>query len=252
MKGIICVAVAAAFTLLYSSASAEETVRPPRPPAQYKSGGAFKGGSAKAYTVIDGIRFGTQEGGGAMRMVLDFDEWDGTPSGIRRPATAHPGYSVELLPYPYRLVIRMNQTMFDSHAKVMSSPALPFSVVAEDNGMVKEMQVFLSGPSEFKVIEVDDPAKLSIDVRSLGSATATTVFTVQLTDPHSPEEAFALVEQGSFPDGFKPRVLVLGSLVIVEGVYTDMREAVKMDASLRSMGYACVINERPGNELPQP
>jgi hypothetical protein len=249
--GAALLTLAACITLL-SPARAEESVRPPKPAAQYKSGGSFKGGSATGYTVIGGIRFGQQENGRALRMVLDLDEWDGTPSGQRRPATAHPVYSVELLPYPYRLVIRMQATMFDTHAKVMSAPALPFSLVAEDNGMVKEMQVFLSGPSEFKVIEVDDPAKLSVDVRPLSGQTAPTVFTVQLGDAKSPEEAFALIEQGQFPDGFRPHVLVLGSLVVVEGVYTDMREAVKMDAALRSMGYACVINERGGNELPQP
>jgi hypothetical protein len=221
-------------------------------PAAYKSSGSFSGGVAKPFTVISGIRFGPQENGRAMRMVLDFDEWDGTPAGARRPATAHPVYSVELLPYPYRLVIRMQSTMFDTHAKVMSTPALPFSVVAEDNGTVKEMQVFLDGPSEFKVIEIDGPSKLSIDVRPQKDADSPTVYTVQLTDPKTPEEAFALVEQGSFPDGFSPSVLVLGNLVIVEAVFLDTREAVKMDASLRSMGYSSVINERPGNELPQP
>jgi hypothetical protein len=142
--------------------------------------------------------------------------------------------------------------MFDTHAKVQSSPALPFSVVAEDNGMVKEMQVFLAGPSEFKVIEVDDPAKLSIDVRLIKGASAPSIYTVQLTNTKTPAEAYALVERGSFPEGFHPEVLVVGNLVIVEAVFTDMRDAVKMDASLRSMGYSSVINERPGNELPQP
>lgn len=253
MKGILSVAagLAAIFLLGYAAIAAEPGT-PSKPPAAYKSVGSFRGGSAKPFTVISGIRFGKQEDGRAMRMVLDYDEWDGTPAGARRPATAHPVYSVELLPYPYRLVIRMRDTMFDTHAKVQSSPALPFSVVAEDNGMVKEMQVFLGGPSEFKVIEVDDPAKLSIDVRLIKGATSPTIYTVQLTDPKTPAEAYALVEQGNFPEGFKPNVLVVGNLVIVEAVFTDTRDAVKMDASLRSMGYSSVINERPGNELPQP
>jgi len=251
MKGIFAVAACIAAFFLASTAFADEGA-PSKPPAAYKSSGSFAGGSAKLFTVISGIRFGKQEDGRAMRMVLDFDEWDGTADGARRPATAHPVYSVELLPYPYRLVIRMKDTMFDAHAKVMSSPALPFSVVAEDNGMVKEMQVFLEGPSEFKVIEVDDPAKLSIDVRLNKGANVPNIYTVQLTDPKTPAEAYALVEQGNFPDGFHPSVLVVGNLVVVEAVYTDTRDAVKMDAALRSMGYSSVINERPGNELPQP
>ena len=253
MKGIFAVAAGFVASLLFVSvSSAAEPGTPSKPSAAYKSVGSFHGGSAKPYTIISGVRFGKQEDGRAMRMVLDFDEWDGTPAGARRPAAAHPVYTVELLPYPYRLVIRMRDTMFDTHAKVMSSPALPFSVVAEDNGMVKEMQVFLAGPSEFKVIEVDDPAKLSIDVRLIRGASAPTIYTVQLTDPKTPAEAFALVEQGNFPEGFTPNVLVVGNLVIVEAVFTDTRDAVKMDASLRSMGYSSVINERPGNELPQP
>ena len=109
MKGFASAALLAlaACLALHSPASAEESVRPPRVPAQYKSGGSFK-----------------IENGRALRMVLDFDEWDGTSSGQRRPATAHPVYSVELLPYPYRLVIRMQATMFDSHARVMSSPVV--------------------------------------------------------------------------------------------------------------------------------
>jgi len=251
MKGIVCIAaLLAAFTALSASARADAPA-PPRPPAQYRQNGSFAGGSAKGYTVISGVRFGKQDDG-AMRMVLDLDSWDGSADGGRKPASAHPVYSVELLPYPYRLVVRMQSTLFDAHAKVMSTPALPFSVVAEDNGMVKEMQVFLTGPSEFKVIEVDDPAKLSIDVRPLKGAEVPDVYTVQLTGSHTPSEAFALVEQGKFPEGFTPKVLVLGKFVVIEDVFTDPAKAAEMDTALRSMGYSSVINERRGNELPQP
>ena len=40
-------------------------------------------------------------------------------------------------------------------------------------------------------------------------------------------------------------------LVVVEQVILDPANASKLDAALRDMGYASVINERRGNELPQ-
>jgi hypothetical protein len=252
MRGLIVVAALGAALLSSSATLAQpEAAAPPKPPAQYKRAGSFTGGLASGYTVISGIRFGKQDDGASTRMVLDLDSCNST-MGERRPAAQHPKYSIELVPYPYRLVVRLEQTFFDPQAPVMNKPALPFSIVANDGGPVKEIQIFLQGPAEFKVIEIDDPAKLSIDVRPLKDASVPTIYTVQVTDARTPEEAYALVEQGTFPEGFRPQVLVLGNLVVVEQAFMDARSAVQMDASLRSMGYSSVINERRGSELPQP
>jgi hypothetical protein len=46
-------------------------------------------------------------------------------------------------------------------------------------------------------------------------------------------------------------VLVLGQYVVVEQAFTEPAAAARMDAALRDLGYACVINERRGNELPE-
>ena len=185
---------------------------------------------------LTGVRFG--EADGAKRMVLDFGE-----------AKLHPKYSVEVKQYPFRLVAHFSGLKLADSPQVQTKGALPFSIVSTPDGMVKELQIFLRGPSEYKVIEVDDPAKLAIDVRG-ASATVPTVYAVQLTSPTNAAEAFALTEGGKFPDGYKPDVLVVGQLVVVEQAFTDAAQAADMDAALRKLGYACVINERGGSELP--
>jgi hypothetical protein len=143
----------------------------------------------------------------------------------------------------------MPGVQFDPQAQITSKPALPFSVVTPPSGSIKEMQVFLDGPSEFKVIEIDGPAKLSIDVRAVQSGVPN-IYSVQLLGPQTAAEAFALVEQGQFPSGFQPYPLVLGNVVVVEQAFTDAALAAQLDNALREMGYDSVIAERAGNELP--
>jgi hypothetical protein len=242
MKGLMYAAAAALLSLLLVSAG--EVIKPP---AQFKGSGEFSGGAAGQPMVINGIRFGNNDG--VIRMVLDFENCD-AQMGSRSSANRHPIYSITLREYPYHLAIRFNGVMFDPKAKVQSDPALPFSIVTQEDGTVKEIQVFLAGPVEFKVIEIDDPAKLSIDVKVRKGAPIPNVFTVQLTEPKTAEEAFALVEQGTFPEGFAPEALVLGSLIVVEQAFTDPAMAAQMDTQLRAMGYSTMINERKGNELP--
>ncbi len=211
-------------------------------PAEFTSIGSFKGGSSKSGMLLEGVRFGRQ--GKATRMVLDLAMTDGSA------ATKHPVYTVEYREFPYRLVIRLEGVNFSPATKVQSSPALPFSVVTPPDGSIKEFQVFLGGPSEFKVIEIDDPAKLSIDVRPIGTDIPN-IYSVQLTGPANAAEAYALIEQGSFPEGFMPEAVVMGSVVVVEQIFSSASEAARMDRMLQEMGYTCIINERRGNELPQ-
>ncbi|MCB1221304.1 MAG: hypothetical protein H7A35_16545 [Planctomycetales bacterium] len=231
----IALAVLLALSVLLCSAGE-------KPPAEFISSGTFNGGTSRGGMLLEGVRFGRQ--GNATRMVLDLAKSDGSA------ADKHPVYSVEYREFPYRLVIRLEGVSFSDKTKVQSSPALPFSVVTPPDGSIKELQVFLSGPSEFKVIEIDDPAKLSIDVRPLKSDIPN-IYSVQLTGPANAAEAYALIEQGSFPDGFLPDAVVMGNVVVVEQTFTSASEAARMDRMLQEMGYTCIINERRGNELPQ-
>jgi hypothetical protein len=227
-------------------AAPEAAAAPLKPPAVFKASGMFSGGTTTSGMVLSGVRFGGEDD--YTRMVLDFEQE--SASGLLGEATAHPVYTIEYYEYPYRLVARMTGVRFSDDAAVQTKNALPFSVVTREDGTIKELQIFLAGPSEFKVIEVDDPAKLAIDVRPRDVAIPT-VYAVQVAGPTSVSEAYALVEQGQFPAGFAPMVLVLGGEVVVEQAFTDPEQAAGYDAALREMGYACVINERRGDELPQ-
>lgn len=218
-------------------AVAQDDTAPPKPPAVFVSSGGFSGGKEGAQAAITGVRFGKQ--GDATRMVIDLGE-----------AAAHPTYSFEMKQYPYRIIARFSGVRLADNPQVQQKGALPFSIVTTPDGMVKELQVFLPGPSEYKVIDIDDPAKFSIDVRTI-RAEVPDVYTVQLTAPQTAAEAFALAEQGQFPEGYRPEVLVIGKFVVVEQAFTEPGAAAAMDTALRQLGYASVINERGGAELPQ-
>lgn len=232
-SAVAAIWIAAAMLLVCAAAD--------KPPAKFEYGRLFSGGVLDQGIVMSGVRFGKHSG--YTRMVLDFTMEDGTG------APQHPLYSIEYIEFPYRLVIKLEGVKFTSDAQIQANPALPFSVITPKDGILKEMQVYLPGPSEIKVIEIDSPAKLSVDVRP-SQREVPAIFTVQLLDPDNAQEAFALVERGNFPPGYNPSVLVLGEVVIVEQVYADPAQAAQADAALREMGYASVINQRQGDELP--
>ena len=202
MKGLAfagLLALAAVWVLLSAA--------PEKPPAEYKDSGAFTGGTATAGMVVTGVRFGAYPD--YKRMVLDLEQVDG--AGARIPAAAHPVYKVEYFKYPYRLVVTLAGTRFDENAKVQRDAALPFSVITSLDGSIKQIQIFLPRPCNFKVIEIDDPAKICIDVQPRGESAVPSVYTVQLTGPKTAADAFALAEQGKFPAGFAPSVIVTTS-----------------------------------------
>lgn len=238
-KWVLCWLVAAMLAAI--AAFAEE-------PAQFRQSGSFSGGIATDNLLLSGIRFGRHNANTSAeftRMVFDLEQANG------QFASRHPVYSVTYREYPYRLVVRLQDVRFTGVSQVGSNPALPFSVVTRTDDTIKEVQVYLKGPSEFKVIEVDDPAKLAIDVRQL-SHEVPPVYTVQLTGARNAGEAFAMVEQGNLPPGFEPDVLVLGDIVVVEQAFTNPAEAVEFETKLRELGYEPVINERRGDEIPAP
>jgi hypothetical protein len=244
MLALAALALLTAALAVQPGPAAAQAAPAERPPAEFRSEGAFSGGTLTDGLVLSGIRFGKHSR--FTRMVLDLDHDSGAG------ASAHPVYSVSYHEYPFRLVVRLEGVRFNEGMQVQSRPALPFSVVTEEDGAIREMQVYLPGPSEFKVIEIDGPAKLSIDVRKRGGVEIPVVYTVQLTDPRNAEEAFALLEGGVFPDDYAPAVLVLGDVVVVEQVFSDPSSAAKMEEALRELGYGTIINERRGDELPQP
>jgi hypothetical protein len=248
MKRVLGLSTALVLFCLLSTALAQDAPVPqPKAPATYKRDGAFTGGIAGTELLLSSVRFGTIDG--ATRMVLDF-EGVAAEDGKVPAATAHPVYSIEYREFPYRLIMRFEGLSFDPEASVQQKPALPFSVITPPDGAIKEIQVFLPGPCEFKVIEIDDPAKLSIDVREIDTEVPE-IYTVQITDPRTAEEAYALIERGQFPEGYRPDALVMGDVVVVEQPFLSAEQAAGMDAKLRSMGYASVINARRGDELPQ-
>lgn len=217
-----------------------------KPPAQFTSSDSFSGGVATDDVALTSVRFGSHSG--FTRMVLDLSRR--SADGSLRDADVHPLYSVRYEQFPYRLVISLQDVWFDPDVEVGAKPALPFTVIAREDGSIKEMQVFLPNPAEFKVIEIDDPAKLCIDVRPQ-ARDVPVIYTVQIMGDYTATEAYALVEQANFPAGYRPAALVLGDLVVIEQAFTNADTAAQMDAALKEMGYACVINERRGNELPQ-
>ena len=239
--------ITALLVFLYAAALAQEAALPQKAPATFQRSGSFTGGIAETKLLLSGVRFGAQ--GDATRMVLDF-EGVAAEDGSQPPADRHPVYSIEYREFPYRLVMHFEGLTFDPDATVQQKPALPFSIITPPDGSIKEIQVFLPGPCEFKVIEIDDPAKLSIDVRQIESEVPE-IYTVQVTDPQTAEEAYALIESGQFPEGYRPDALVMGDVVVVEQPFLSAERAADMDAKLRSMGYASVINARRGDELPQ-
>ena len=241
MRRLAMIVVGSLALLLLLTGAAE------KPPAQFISTGAFSGGTAVDNVVLNSVRFGHHSD--YTRMVLDLSQK--SAEGRLTDAQNHPVYRIEYKEFPYRLEITLQDVWFDADARVAAKPALPFSIVAREDGTIKHMQVFLNAPSEFKVIEIDDPAKLSIDVRPT-HLEVPSVYTVQLLGPEDASAAYALVEQGSFPEGYNPSVLVMGEMVVVEQAYADITTASEVDAALKDMGYSSVINERMGNELPQP
>jgi hypothetical protein len=226
--------------------------KPPVTPAEFRSAGSFSGGVLTAGVRLDGIRFGSHDG--YTRMVLDFSAQRGAPAEAVLPdggLALHPRYEVAYAQYPYRLCLKFLGVGFDGSASVQSRPALPFSVVTGADSRIVELQIFLSGPSRFKVIEIDGPAKLAIDVQPDPAQSVPEVFCVQITDARTPEDAYGLLRTAGWPDGALPSAIVLGDKVVLEYAYTDRAGAVSMQARLRDLGYSSLINERRGDQLPQ-
>jgi len=221
---------------------------PPRPPAEFKSEGEFTGGTKDSGFAIEAIRFGKHPD--FTRIVLDLLEENPTDKFKFIPARVHPVYRIEYKPFPYRVNVFLTGVKFLNSTRVDKDAALPFSLVTPPDNVVKQMTFFLPGPSLFKVMEVDDPAKIVIDVKPVEGAKVPTVYALSILDVADVEGAFKLVEEGKFPPKFHPSVVVLGSAFFVEDVYTSLSDATEISADLEKAGFETLISERAGNELP--
>ena len=216
--------------------------QPQKAPAQYKSSGHFSGGSELPGCVLTGIRFGKHSG--FLRIVLDFSVGS---SG----APKHPPYRIEYRTFPYRFRITFEGVKYAEDARVDTLNAVPLSIVTNAENDIQLMEMFITGPALFKVIEVDDPAKLALDVKFLPDETVPIVYAVQLQDVGDVQTAFALVNSEDLPDGFGPDVIVIGNAVFVEDTYLTLEEAVAIVSRLDDAGYPAMVTERLGNELPR-
>ncbi len=238
--GLGCILAVSAVATTHSSAE------PQKAPAQYKSSGHFSGGSELPGCVLTGIRFGKHSG--FLRIVLDFSVVTG---GTRTGAPKHPPYRVEYRTFPYRFCITFEGVEYAEDARVDTLYAVPLSIVTNAENDIQLMEMFITGPALFKVIEVDDPAKLALDVKYLPSETIPIVYAVQLQDVGDVQTAFALVAREDLPEGFDPDVIVIGNAVFVEDTYLTLEEAVAVVSRLDDAGYPAMVTERLGNELPR-
>ncbi len=214
-------------------------------PAQFKKQGFFAGGKPLAGAILSGIRFGKHSD--FLRVVFDLFQQTRT-STIGAPW--HPPYKIEYKKYPYRFVITLEGVTFYERANIESENSLPLSIVTTPDNTIKVIQIFVNEPVLFKVIEIDDPAKLSLDIKKAGDEEIPRVYAVTLKNVDDVETAFEILESGKIPEGIDLDVLVIGNSVFVEAVFLNLDEAAETASILEKNGFEALITERMGNELP--
>lgn len=215
-------------------------------PAQFKDAGFFAGGKADDGIAITGIRFGKDKD--IRRVVIDFGAID--QGGKIVPAEVHPRYRVEYRACPYRFTVTFPSVKYADTAKVQKKYGMPFSLVTDKSGRIAQLEFFITSPAMFKVIEVDDPARLAIDIKFRHDAEVPKVHVVQVVGVETVERAFELVDLNRFPASFKPQVVVIGDRFFIEGIYDTFEKAVQVNSELENSGYSTIISERKGNAFP--
>ncbi len=215
-------------------------------PAQFKDAGYFAGGKADDGIAITGIRFGKDKD--IRRVVIDFGAMD--QGGKIVPAEVHPKYKVEYRSCPYRFTLTFPGVKYSDAAKVQKKNGLPFSLVTDKAGKIAQLEFFATNPALFKVIEVDDPARLAIDIKYKYDVEVPRIHVVQVVGVSSVEKAFELVDTGRFPESFKPQIVVIGEKFFIEGIYDTFEKAVQVNSELEAGGYSTIISERKGNAFP--
>jgi len=219
---------------------------PQKAPAQFKKEGAFTGGSKVSGVYLTGIRFGQHPD--FLRIVLDFSVMK---NGKYAGAPKHPPYRIEYGKFPYRFKVVLEGVKYAETATIQSQHAVPLSIVTSADNSIQLIEFFISRPALFKVIEIDDPAKLSLDVKYTATEPIPTVWAVQLQDVPDVETAFRLLNEFDFPEGYEPDLIVLGNSIFVEDTYLALEAAAAMVSKLEEAGLPAMITERAGNELPR-
>ena len=217
-------------------------------PAQYKDAGYFEGGKVSDGLALTAIRFGKHPD--FRRIVLDFGIVDREDPAKTVEPEVHPKYKVEYRACPYRFTITFSGVKYFENAIVQKKDSLPFGLVVTKDGVIKQLEFFVTRPAIFKVIEVDGPARLSVDIKYKSDVEVPRVNVVQVVGIESVERAFELTETGRFPEMFKPQIVVLGDKFFVEGIYDTFEQAVEVSSELEKLNYSTIISERKGNAFP--
>jgi hypothetical protein len=217
-------------------------------PAQYKDAGYFEGGKAADGLALTAIRFGKHPD--FRRIVIDFGIIDRNDPTKTVEPEVHPKYKIEYHSCPYRFTITFSGVQYLDDAVVQKKDSLPFGLVVTSDGVIKQLEFFLTRPAMFKVIEVDGPARLAIDIKFKSNVEVPRVNVVQVVGIESVERAFELAETGRFPVAFKPQIVVIGDKFFVEGIYDTFEQAVEVSAELEKLNYSTIISERKGNAFP--
>jgi hypothetical protein len=226
----------------------KENAPVPVEPAQYKDAGFFEGGKVENGLVLTGIRFGKHPD--FRRVVIEFGIPDRDNPGKTIPPAVHPKYKVEYRSCPYRFTITFAGVGSLDDTYVQKKDALPFSLVSNKDGNVKQLEIFITKPAMFKVIEVDDPARLAIDIKYKTDVEVPIVNVVQVIGIDSVERAFELIETNRFPESFKPQIVVIGDKFFVEGIYDTFDQAITVSSELEKLNFSTIISERKGSAFP--
>ena len=211
-------------------------------------GKTLAGGKPGVTAVIEQIRFGRHPS--FHRTVLDLASGKaGEAHGFLK---LHPRYSIEYREFPSRLNIYFEDVYVEPSTKVMSDAQLPFELISDRSGKVVKLTLFLPGPSEFRVIEVDDPAKLAIDIRpATETGEQKKIYAIQVYGFASLDDALRVFSSGQLDRRMFDLFVVEGT-PLIEAALTDYQLASKLALQIEDElpGVKVVVSERRADSLP--
>lgn len=213
-------------------------------PLPFLPEGMYEGGKLQKGVTLSNIRFGKDDE--MRRVVFDFVTEEG---GKEIPPVLLPKYRVEYKKYPYRIDVTFEGVKYGGKAELDSDYAIPLSIVSAKDGSHLFIQLFLKGPSLFKITEVDDPARLAVDSRPASYIAVPDVYALQVQGITNYSDALEFLKK-ELPKSFSPSIIVLGKRVIVECVYLSLGDATEAAKELETLGIKTEINERSGDEYP--
>lgn len=211
-------------------------------------GQAVAGGRPGVVATIEQIRFGRHPN--FHRTVLDLVA--GKAGETHSYLGLHPRYSIEYRDFPSRLNIYFEDVYVEPTTKVMSKHQLPFELISDRTGKVVKLTLFLPGPSEFRVIEVDDPAKLAIDIRPVSNPSPKKrVYAIQVYGFASLDDALRVLSSGQLDRRMFDLFVVEGT-PLIEAALTDYQLASRLALEIEDElpGVKVVVSERKADSLP--